>query len=160
MVLADFPFFRSAVKDMGKQRAVEHTELIEEFKKLTSHPDGLLGVLEATLHEHSDDANFEAKKILGALFQVQIEYIVVINICCTFIQNLYCMQESYDSCKKMVINAITTQLESLFEVQQTKTEEMDDASRGYGLLLSACGLRTEKMRAQYSTKIKENVSLK
>ena len=37
---------------------------------------------------------------------------------------------------------------------------MEDASRGYGMLLSACGLRTEEMQAQYSTQIKEKVNLK
>ena len=42
-------------------------------------------------------------------------------------------------------------------VVQSRTEEMEDASRGYGLLLSACGLRTEEMRTEYSTKIKEKV---
>ena len=53
-----------------------------------------------------------------------------------------------------------TQLESLFKVQSTpKSEEMEDASRGYGLLLHAFGLRTEEMRAKYSAKIKTKVSL-
>ena len=51
------------------------------------------------------------------------------------------------------------QLESLFAVQ-LKSEEMEDASRGYGLLLSAFGLRTEEMRAQYSATIKAKVGLK
>ena len=51
------------------------------------------------------------------------------------------------------------QLESLFAVQP-KTEEMEDASRGYGLLLSAFGLRKEEMRAQYSAHIKAKVRLK
>ena len=49
------------------------------------------------------------------------------------------------------------QLESLFAVQPTKTEEMEDASRGYGLLLSAFHLRTKEMRDQYSVLIKEKV---
>ena len=36
---------------------------------------------------------------------------------------------------------------------------MEDASRGYGLLLHAFGLRAEKMTAQYSAHIKTIVSL-
>ena len=35
---------------------------------------------------------------------------------------------------------------------------MEDASRGYGLLLHAFGLRTEEIRAKYSAKIKGKVS--
>ena len=49
------------------------------------------------------------------------------------------------------------QLHTLFVVQSKKTEEMEKVSRGYGLLLSASGLRTEEMRAQYSIKMKEKV---
>ena len=60
----------------------------------------------------------------------------------------------------MAIQYISTELESLFEVQLERTEEMDDASRGYGLLLHAFGLRTEEMRAQYSKDIKTKVTLK
>ena len=52
------------------------------------------------------------------------------------------------------------QLESLFVVQPTKTEEMEDASRGYGLLLHAFGLRTKEMRDQYSAQFKAKVGLK
>ena len=54
---------------------------------------------------------------------------------------------------------ISAQLESLFVVQPTKSEEMEDASRGYGLLLHASALRTEEMRARWSAKIKAKVSL-
>ena len=76
----------------------------------------------------------------------------------TLIKSL--LQESYDYCKKGVLLEIKTQLESLFKVQSTpKSEEMEDASRGYGLLLHAFGLRTEEMRAKYSAKIKTKVSL-
>ena len=49
------------------------------------------------------------------------------------------------------------QLHTLFVVQSKKTEEMEKVSRGYGVLLSASGLKTEEMRAQYSIKIKEKV---
>ena len=65
---------------MDKQRVVGHDQLIQEFETLTTDPDGLLGVLENALCERSDDgvhgdeANFEAKKLLCALFQVQIEF--------------------------------------------------------------------------------------
>ena len=70
------------------------------------------------------------------------------------------LQESYDYCKKGVLIEIKTQLESLFKVQSTpKSEEMEDASRGYGLLLHAFGLRTEEIKAKYSTLIKGKVSL-
>ena len=59
---------------MDKQRVVDHDQLIHEFERLTTDPDGLLGVLEDTLHDqHGDEANFEAKRLLCALFQVQIE---------------------------------------------------------------------------------------
>ena len=37
---------------------------------------------------------------------------------------------------------------------------MEDASRGYGLLLHAFGLRTKEIRNQYSAKIKAKVGLK
>ena len=66
-------------------------------------------------------------------------------------------QYSYDRCREAVIHHISTQLKSLFEVQSAKSKEMDDASRGYGLLLHAFGLRTEEMRAQYCAHIKEMV---
>ena len=36
---------------------------------------------------------------------------------------------------------------------------MEDASRGYGLLLHAFGLRSEKMKAQYCAHIKAHVSI-
>ena len=53
---------------------VDHDQLIHEFERLTTDPDGLLGMLEDTLHdEYGDEANFEAKRLLCALFQVQIE---------------------------------------------------------------------------------------
>ena len=59
---------------MDKQRVVECDQLIHEFEKLTTDPDGLLGVLEETLSdEYGDEANFEAKKLLCALFQVQLD---------------------------------------------------------------------------------------
>ena len=60
-------------KDIERQQVVEHDHLIHEFVELTTDQDGLLGVLEDTLHESGDEANFEAKKLLCALFQVQIE---------------------------------------------------------------------------------------
>ena len=56
---------------MDKQRVVGHDQLIQEFERLTTDPDGLLGVLEETLCEHCDDVTFEAKTLLCALFQVQ-----------------------------------------------------------------------------------------
>ena len=59
---------------MDKQRVVDHDQLIHEFERLTTDPDGLLGVLEDTLYdEHGDEANFEARRLLCTLFQVQIE---------------------------------------------------------------------------------------
>ena len=64
---------RDPGKDMDKQRVVDHDQLIHEFERLTTDPDGLLGVLEDTLHEHGDEANFEAKRLLCTLFQVQIK---------------------------------------------------------------------------------------
>ena len=67
------PFFRSPGKDLDKQRVVEHDQLIHEFERLTTDPDGLLGVLEDTLYEHGDDANFAAKRLLCGLFQVKIK---------------------------------------------------------------------------------------
>ena len=42
-------------------------------------------------------------------------------------------------------------------MQSKKSDEMEDASRGYGLLLHAFDLRSENMRAQYSFSIKEKV---
>ena len=60
----------------------------------------------------------------------------------------------------MAIQNISAELESLFSKQATITEELEDASRGYGLLLHAFGLRTEQMRAQCSEDIKTIVSLK
>ena len=65
---------RNPTKDMDKQRVVEHDQLIQEFVELTTDQDGLLGVLEDTLYECGDEANFEAKKLLCALFQVQLVY--------------------------------------------------------------------------------------
>ena len=52
---------------------------------------------------------------------------------------------------------ISVQLESLFVVQR---ENMEELSRGYGMLLHVFGLRTEEKRAQYSANIKAKVSLK
>ena len=62
---------------MDTRRMPEHDQLIHEFERLTTDLDGLLGVLEDTLHEYSDDASFEAKKLLCALFQVQTKYIAI-----------------------------------------------------------------------------------
>ena len=55
---------------MDKQRVVEHDQLVQEFEELTTDPDGLLGMLEDALHEYGGEANFEAKRLLCALFQV------------------------------------------------------------------------------------------
>ena len=78
---------------------------------------------------------------------------------CILIVTKSLLQESYDYCKKVVLIEIRTQLESLFVVQSIPPSEgMEDASRGYGLLLHAFGLRTEEIRAKYSAKIKEKVS--
>ena len=55
---------------MEKQRLVEHEQLVQEFETLTTDPDGLLGTLEKILHNHGGEANFEAKKWLCELFQV------------------------------------------------------------------------------------------
>ena len=50
-----------------------HDDLIHEFKILTTDQDGLLGMLEGALRvKYGDEANFEAKKLLCTLFQVQI----------------------------------------------------------------------------------------
>ena len=58
---------------MGRQRLVQHDQLIQELEKLITDSDGILGVLEETLsEEHGDEANFEAKRLLCDLFQVQI----------------------------------------------------------------------------------------
>ena len=71
-----FSILRDPGKDMDKQRVVEHDQLIHEFEELTTDPDGLLGVLEETLSdEYGDEAIFEARRLLCALFQVLIEWI-------------------------------------------------------------------------------------
>ena len=43
--------------------------------------------------------------------------------------------------------------------QPGKTEEMEDTSRSYGILVHACGLETKSKRVEYSAKIKAKVSL-
>ena len=64
-------FYSFLIRDPGYK---QHDDLIHEFEILTTDLDGLLGVLEDTLYEeHGDEANFEAKKLLCAVFQVQIE---------------------------------------------------------------------------------------
>ena len=63
----------SLTKYMSKQQTVRSEDLIHEFEVLTTDQDGLLGVLEDTLQEYGDEANYEAKKLLCALFQVLIE---------------------------------------------------------------------------------------
>ena len=55
------------------QQMVDHEQLVQEFESLTTDLDGLLGVLEDSLREHSDEAHFGSKKLLCALFQVQSE---------------------------------------------------------------------------------------
>jgi len=70
---------------------------------------------------------------------------------------LYILQEAYDRSKDTVIHIISSELESLFQVQKAKTEEMEDASRGYELLLHAFSLRMKEIRAQYSEAIKVEV---
>lgn len=64
---------RDPGKHLSKQQSVRCDDLIHEFEVLTTDQDGLLGVLEDTLHEYGSGANFEAKKLLCALFQVLIE---------------------------------------------------------------------------------------
>ena len=72
-----------------------------------------------------------------------------------------CMLTKYNSIVQLSSNScLDIQLHTLFVVQSKKTEEMEKVSQGYGMLLSACGLRTEEMRAQYSIKIKEKVYFK
>lgn len=66
-------YLRDPGKNIDKRQVVECDQLVHEFESLTTDPDGLLGVLEDALHEHGDDANFEAKKSFCALFQVQNE---------------------------------------------------------------------------------------
>ena len=74
MLPKEFLFYhRSPGKDMGKQQMPEHDQLIHEFEELTCNPDGLLEVLEYSLHQYDDEANFEAKRLLCVLFQVQIK---------------------------------------------------------------------------------------
>ena len=51
---------------------VNHDQLIQDFESLTTDIDGMLGVLEDTLHEHGDAASFEARKLLCDLFQVRM----------------------------------------------------------------------------------------
>ena len=65
---------------MSKQQSVRREDLIHEFEILTTDQDGLLGVLEDALYEYGDEANFEAKKLLCALFQVQIEMVIHIAL--------------------------------------------------------------------------------
>ena len=67
------------------------------------------------------------------------------------------LQEAYDRSKKIVIDTISSGLESLFRVQKAKTEGMEDASRGYGLLLHAFSLRMKETRAHHSEAIKIEV---
>jgi len=55
---------------VDEQRVVQHDELIQEFERLTTDQDGLLGVLKKNLDEYGGDASFEAKKLLCALFKV------------------------------------------------------------------------------------------
>ena len=64
---------RDPGEDMDKRQMLEHDQLIHEFERLTTDPDGILGVLEDALDECGDEANFEAKRLLCGLFQVQIE---------------------------------------------------------------------------------------
>ena len=66
-----FLYFRTS----GKQEVIDHDQLVQEFETLTTDLDGLLGTLEDTLEEYGSEANFEAKKLLCALFQVQDEYL-------------------------------------------------------------------------------------
>jgi len=75
----------------------------------------------------------------------------------TIFHLLCTLQEAYDRSKEIVIRTISSKLESLFEVQETKTEEMEDASRGYGLLLHAFSLRRKEIRAHHSEAIKTEV---
>ena len=66
---------RDPGKGIQKQQMSDHDQLIYEFERLTSDPDELLGVLEDTLYRYDecgDEADFEAKRLLCALFQVQI----------------------------------------------------------------------------------------
>ena len=65
---------------MDKQCTVEHDRLIHEYEKLTTDLDGLLGVLEDALQEYGREANFEAKKLLCALFQVYLYIDVIYNM--------------------------------------------------------------------------------
>ena len=74
-----------------------------------------------------------------------------------YVHLLSILQEAYDKSKEIVIHTISSKLESLFQVQKTKTEEMEDASRGYGLLLHAFSLRMKELRAQHAEAIKREV---
>ena len=71
--------------------------------------------------------------------------------------HLLCILQAYDRSTKIVIRTISSKLESLFQVQENKTEEMEDASTGYGLLLCAFSLRTKETRAQRAEAIKTEV---
>ena len=66
-------YLRNPGKDIDKRQVVECDQLVQEFESLITDPDGLLGVLEGALHEYGDDAIFEARRLLCALFQVQVE---------------------------------------------------------------------------------------
>lgn len=68
------------------------------------------------------------------------------------------LQEAYNESRKVVIHEIIAKLKSLFSVQP-KTEEMEDASRGYGMLLHACGLTTQEKRASHCKAIKAQVTI-
>ena len=70
------------------------------------------------------------------------------------------MQKSYDSCKEAVLHEVKTKIESLFAVQSKKSDEMEYASQGYGLLLHACGLRTKEVKSRYFAQVKQTVSFK
>lgn len=52
------------------------------------------------------------------------------------------MQMAYNHAKEMAIEHATCKLRSLFEVHEAAdTDDMEDASKAYGLLLHACDLK-------------------
>ena len=92
---------RNPGKNTENQLLVERDLLITEFGTLSNDPERLLGVLEDTLQKHGDEhCEFEAKKLLCALFQVQIQCLAVIHKFAYFFTFFYhvgilqCLQKS------------------------------------------------------------------
>ena len=65
---------------------------------------------------------------------------------------------SYDNCKELAVRRICQKLEALFTVnKEPDREDMEDTSRGYGLLLHGAGLKTEQVTAEHVSAVTEQV---